>query len=53
MDALELIQAKRAEYAAELAKIDEQRIAFIGAIAACDDLLEALKGKPDENQVPG
>jgi hypothetical protein len=46
----DIIRAKRAEYEAELARLEEQRMGFVGAIAACDDILNALEGKDNENQ---
>jgi hypothetical protein len=50
-DPLDVIRAKRAEYESELARFEEQRMGFVGAIAACDDILNALaEGKANENQ---
>lgn len=49
--AVETVKAKRAEYQAELERLEEQRAAFVGAIAACDDILKALEGNEDEDTI--
>lgn len=54
VDPLEIIRAKRAEYQAELDKLEAERMGFIGAIAACDDLIKTLSENVDNaNQIPG
>jgi predicted nucleic acid-binding Zn-ribbon protein len=53
-DPLEVIRAKRAEYQAELAKLQSQLDAFRGAVAAADDIINALeKEGKDDNQDAG
>ena len=49
-DPIETIRAKKSEYEAELQRLETERMGFVGAIAACDDILNALEGKDDENQ---
>lgn len=51
MTPLEIVKAKRAEYLAELEKLQSQIDAFRGAVAAADDIINALESaKYDENQ---
>ncbi len=49
-DPVDVIRAKRAEYQAELERLESERMGFVGAIAACDDILKTLEGKDDEDK---
>ena len=44
----DIIRAKRAEYQAELTRLEDEIIAFRGAIAACDDILKTIEQAKDD-----